>query len=196
MIRGLPGRDLRDPGLAVDFLLGGLKPSHRCVRVHVLSFKASWVNLIFRIGPRVVRPHFLEGKSIHLMTTAESLAGTRKLKIPGMLGLPWLPIHRLRHLERHNHATVSGEIAAVRPDLIHAWNMGGISKSLLLRLEETGLPLVDDVSDYLNRIEAPLTATEGDLASPPADLPDWFPRVSELCSGSVAEWEVIRPMDG
>lgn len=97
------------------------------------------------------------GHEIHVLTSDHVVGGrdssgdvsvTRKLKIHGMYGHPWLPIHRLRDLELHNHTTLSQEIAAIRPDLIHVWNMGGISKSLLLRLEETGLPLVYDISDH------------------------------------------------
>lgn len=97
------------------------------------------------------------GHEVHVLTSDHQVAGrdssgdvsiSRKLKIHGMYGHPWLPIHRLRAQEKHNHDTVRTEIAAVQPDLIHVWNMGGISKSLLLRLEATGLPVVYDVSDH------------------------------------------------
>lgn len=73
---------------------------------------------------------------------------SRRLKINGMYGNPWLPIHQLYALERHNHLVLQEEIAKFGPDLIHIWNMGGISKSLLLRLEQGEIPLVYDVSDH------------------------------------------------
>jgi HPt (histidine-containing phosphotransfer) domain-containing protein len=100
--------------------------------------------------------------------------------------------------------------------------IGGLDDPEVLLLVQE---FIDGIPDYLNRIEAALNpldpeqlreaahsirgvagmlgfqplalaAAEGDLASPPADIPDWFARVSQLCSGSVAEWKVIRPMDG
>ena len=97
------------------------------------------------------------GHEIHVLTSDHQVPGragstdpgvSRKLKIHGMYGHPWLPVHRLRSLEKHNHETLRREIAAVRPDLIHVWNMGGISKSLLIRLEQGDIPLVYDVSDH------------------------------------------------
>lgn len=97
------------------------------------------------------------GHEIHVLTSDHQVPGrdssgeiavSRKLKIHGMYGHPWLPIHRLWSQEHHNHSVLADEISRVRPDLIHVWNMGGISKSLLLRLEATGLPLVYDVSDH------------------------------------------------
>ncbi|BCU79588.1 hypothetical protein llg_43030 [Luteolibacter sp. LG18] len=65
-----------------------------------------------------------------------------------MYGHPWLKIHRLHALEKHNHAVLREEIADFQPDLIHVWNMGGVSKSLLLRLEGQKIPVVYDVSDH------------------------------------------------
>lgn len=98
-----------------------------------------------------------DGHEIHVLTSDHQIPGrqgtpetgvTRKLKLSGMYGYPWLPVLRLHALEKHNHQTLQQEIAGLRPDLIHVWNMGGISKSLLLRLEQTGIPLVYDVSDH------------------------------------------------
>jgi glycogen(starch) synthase len=97
------------------------------------------------------------GHEIRVLTSDHRVAGrqdprdeqvSRVLRIHGMYGHPWLPIHRLHALERHNHDALRREIDAVKPDLIHVWNMGGLSKSLLLRLEQSGLPLVYDVSDH------------------------------------------------
>jgi len=73
---------------------------------------------------------------------------SRRLRIHGMYGHPWLPIQRLHALEKHNHEVLQEEIEAFRPDLVHVWNMGGLSKSLLHRLEQGKTPMVYDVSDH------------------------------------------------
>jgi glycosyltransferase involved in cell wall biosynthesis len=97
------------------------------------------------------------GHQIQVLTSNHQVAGraapaepgvSRALQIHGMYGHPWLPIYRLRALEKHNHAILRQAITAFRPDLIHVWNMGGISKSLLPWLEQSGLPMVYDVSDH------------------------------------------------
>ncbi|MEI6175482.1 MAG: glycosyltransferase family 4 protein [Verrucomicrobiota bacterium] len=97
------------------------------------------------------------GHEIHILTSNHSVAGrpqvvesnvSRKLRINGMYGNPWLPIQKLYGLEKHNHQALAREIEAVRPAVIHVWNMGGISKSLLLRIEQGSIPVVYDVSDH------------------------------------------------
>lgn len=97
------------------------------------------------------------GHEIKIVTSDHTVAGrqeisephvSRKLQINGMYGHPWLPIHRLYALEKHNHETLNHEISDFQPDIIHVWNMGGISKSLLLRLEQGSIPVVYDVSDH------------------------------------------------
>lgn len=97
------------------------------------------------------------GHEIRILTSDHHVAGrsgppqpqvTRKLKIHGMYGNPWLPIQQLYSQEKWNHKVLQQEIDTVRPDLIHVWNMGGISKSLLLQLEGGSLPIVYDVSDH------------------------------------------------
>ena len=97
------------------------------------------------------------GHEIHILTSDHRVPGrqeisephvSRKLRINGMYGNPWLPIQRLYALEKHNHETLAREIEAARPDIIHVWNMGGISKSLLLRIEQGTVPVVYDVSDH------------------------------------------------
>lgn len=97
------------------------------------------------------------GHTVHVLTSDHRVDGrdardqaqvTRTLRIHGMYGHPWLPIHKLRALEAHNHRALREEIRTRRPDVIHIWNMGGISKSLLLHLEACGIPVVYDVSDH------------------------------------------------
>jgi glycosyltransferase involved in cell wall biosynthesis len=72
----------------------------------------------------------------------------RTLRIHGFFGHPWLPPHRLFGLERHNHAMLRQELASFRPDIVHVWNLGGLSKALILTLQEWGGPVAFDVSDH------------------------------------------------
>lgn len=72
----------------------------------------------------------------------------RRLKIHGFFGHPWLPIHRLYRLEQFNHCVLRELLQQQDFDLVHVWNMGGLSKSLLHRLEAQALPVVYDVSDH------------------------------------------------
>lgn len=97
------------------------------------------------------------GHTIHILTSDHHVPNrelvdeshvTRELRIHGMYGNPWLPIHKLYTQEKHNHAVLIRQIESIRPDVIHVWNMGGISKSLLHRLERGTIPVVYDVSDH------------------------------------------------
>ena len=72
----------------------------------------------------------------------------RILKLHGFFGRPWLPIYKLYFLERENHRLLQATVDAFKPEVVHVWNMGGVNKSLLLRLQEMGIPLVYDVSDH------------------------------------------------
>ena len=97
------------------------------------------------------------GHDVHVLTSDHKVEGrqsveephvTRKLRVHGFYGHPWLSIHDLYDLEKHNQQTLSATIAAVCPDVIHVWNMGGISKALLHTLEALSTPLVYDISDH------------------------------------------------
>lgn len=97
------------------------------------------------------------GHEVHILTSDHfveeraketDLQVTRTLKIHGMYGHPWLPIHRLYFQEKQNHETLRRTIDRVNPDLIHIWNMGGLSKSLLHQMEQGNVPCVYDVSDH------------------------------------------------
>lgn len=74
----------------------------------------------------------------------------RRLKIHGFFSHPWLPIHKLYQLERFNQCVLRELLQQpeLDLDLIHVWNMGGLSKSLLHSLEAQRLPVVYDVSDH------------------------------------------------
>ncbi len=73
---------------------------------------------------------------------------SRQLRIHGFFGHPWLGIAELRKLEFHNHTVLRTALAEFAPDVVHVWNLGGISKSFCLTLQESGLPVVYDVSDH------------------------------------------------
>ncbi len=95
------------------------------------------------------------GHDVHVLTSthgceAETREGQveRRLRIHGFFGHPWLPVHRLFALERHNHRVLRETLATQRPDLVHVWNLGGLSKSLMLTLQAWGGPVVYDVSDH------------------------------------------------
>jgi len=72
----------------------------------------------------------------------------RSLRVHGYFGHPWLGIRKLRKLEIHNNTTLQNEIKDFAPELVHVWNLGGISKSLTLTLQRLGIPVVYDVSDH------------------------------------------------
>lgn len=72
----------------------------------------------------------------------------RSLRFHGYGGAPWLPVHKLYALERENHRELQARLDEWQPEVVHVWNMGGLSKSLLLRLEDSGVPVLYDVSDH------------------------------------------------
>lgn len=72
----------------------------------------------------------------------------RTLRIHGFFGHPWLGIRDLRDLELHNNRALREAIATFRPDVVHVWNLGGLSKSLCLTLQQLGVPTVFSVSDH------------------------------------------------
>lgn len=97
------------------------------------------------------------GHDVHVLTSNHTVDGrpsvdepqvARKLKVHGFYGHPRLPILELYKLEKENQQALSSAIASFRPDVIHVWNMGGISKALLHTLEGQSIPLVYDISDY------------------------------------------------
>jgi glycosyltransferase involved in cell wall biosynthesis len=97
------------------------------------------------------------GHTVNVLTSDHSVAGRnadgetgiyRQLQVHGFYGHPWLPIHQLYKLEQTNQAVLQTALDRLKPDLVHVWNMGGISKSLLLTLEKSRRPLVYDISDH------------------------------------------------
>ena len=72
----------------------------------------------------------------------------RALRIHGFYGHPWLNIARLAKLEAHNNRTLIAAIEKQKPDVVYVWNMGGLSKSMVLTLQKLGIPTVYYLSDH------------------------------------------------
>lgn len=96
------------------------------------------------------------GHEIRVLTSHHGLPGPavddagvqRLLRIHGFFGHPWLGLRALYVLERHNHAVLRAQVADFQPDIVHVWNLGGLSKTLILTLRDLGRPTVYDVSDH------------------------------------------------
>jgi glycogen synthase len=90
--------------------------------------------------------------SNHLVETARTLPEDpgveRLLKIHGLYGHPWRGIHQLAALELHNNKVLREALRWHAPDLVHVWNMGGLSKSMLFQLQQSGIPTVFYLSDH------------------------------------------------
>lgn len=72
----------------------------------------------------------------------------RTLRIHGYYGHPWLGLNALKQLELHNNLTLRLALRVFQPNVVHVWCMGGLSKSLCLTLQQSGIPTVYDVSDH------------------------------------------------
>ena len=100
----------------------------------------------------------MRGHDVHVLTSNHGLQQCaapdaepfieRRLRIHGYYGHPWLGLRRLKQLELHNNETLRQALAVLQPDVVHVWCMGGLSKSLCLTLQRSGVPTVYDVSDH------------------------------------------------
>lgn len=97
------------------------------------------------------------GHEVHVLTSNHGLQDGRQesdpwiertLRIHGYYGHPWLGLPALKKLELHNNSILRQAIAVHQPDVVHVWCMGGLSKSLCLTLQRSGVPTVYDVSDH------------------------------------------------
>lgn len=98
------------------------------------------------------------GHTVRVLTSDHTVPGVvlpacepgvfRALRINGYYGHPWLGLPKLVTLEWHNNRTVRQAVAEFNPDIVHVWNLGGISKSVCLTLQQLGTPVVYDVSDH------------------------------------------------
>jgi len=99
------------------------------------------------------------GHQVHVLTSNHSVNSVqeslspdytlqRSLRLHGFFGHPWFGIRDLEALERHNNTTLVSTIREFKPDVVHVWNLGGLSKSLALTLQRLDIPTVFDVSDH------------------------------------------------
>ena len=65
-----------------------------------------------------------------------------------MFGHPWLNIFGLIEQEQHNNQVLREEIQRVQPDLVYAWNLSGLSKSMLFTLQSLEIPAAFVVCDH------------------------------------------------
>lgn len=117
-------------------------------------------------------PHYVGGYELHCEQVSEGLRGRghevqvltsdyltsraevpqphvhRVLRIHGMFGNPWLPIHQLEKLERHNNQQLRLFLKSFQPDLVYCWNFSGLSKSMLFTLQRSEVPTVFAVCDH------------------------------------------------
>ena len=104
---------------------------------------------------QIVNRLISRGHSVRVLTSTHGVGREhsenhihRRLRIHGFFGHAWLSIPALFFLEKHNHTVLREELAGFKPDLIHVWNLGGLSKSLILPLQSQSKPVVFDVSDH------------------------------------------------
>lgn len=95
----------------------------------------------------------LRGHEVQVLTSNHGQATAephveRSLQIYGYYGHPWLRLNALKRLELHNNHTLRDTLRVFKPDVVHVWSMGGLSKSLCLTLQRSGVPTVYDVSDH------------------------------------------------
>ena len=99
------------------------------------------------------------GHTVHVLTSDHTVSTSRScaepsypvirsLRLHGFFGHPWLGIRDLRQLEAGNNRELIASIESFQPDVVHVWNLGGLSKSLALTLQRLDIPTVYDVSDH------------------------------------------------
>lgn len=117
-------------------------------------------------------PHYLGGYELHCEQVTEGLRSRghdiqvltsdyasnrpdiaqphvhRTLRVHGMFGNPWLPIHKLEALEKHNNQQLRTLLKSFKPDLVYGWNFSGLSKSMLFTLQHMRMPRVFAVCDH------------------------------------------------
>lgn len=106
----------------------------------------------------VVQALRARGHGIEVLTSDHRVPGTsekgdevgvsRTLRVHGFFGHPWLGIRSLAELELHNNQVLRDAIRRIQPDVVHVWNLGGISKSICLTLQELKVPTVYHLSDH------------------------------------------------
>lgn len=98
----------------------------------------------------------LRGHELLVVTSNHGLTGEqvdgevrRQFWLNGVYEHPPVTAFReLQELERHNHAVLRAAIAEFQPEILFVWSLHGLSKSLLVSLDRSGVPCVFDVADH------------------------------------------------
>lgn len=72
----------------------------------------------------------------------------RTLRINGFYGHSWVGMPQLIEHEASNNKILLSALKRHQPDLVYVWNMGGLSKSMVLTLQRCGVPTVFYLSDH------------------------------------------------
>lgn len=151
----------------------------------------------------VVQALRARGHTVEVLTSNHQVAGVaatgsepgvhRHLRIHGFFGHPWLNIRALTDLELHNHRSVREAIDRFRPDVVHVWNLGGVSKSLCHTLTRLGLPVVYDVSDHwiARSLAADVWLDWWNRRNP--SLPARLMRLFWSLKGARRRWDALAP---
>ena len=117
----------------------------------------------------------------------------RSLRIHGFFGNPWLDIRHLRDLEFHNHRQLRATIARLKPEVVHLWSMGGLSKSFIFTLARLDVPVVYDVSDHWISRSMKADVWLDWWNRPNASLPVRCLRLLWSLTGRREAWDQIAP---
>ena len=117
----------------------------------------------------------------------------RSLWIHGYFGHPWLNIRQLRALEFHNNQTLRAAVGRFAPDLVHVFNLGGLSKSMIVTLDRLGVPTVFYVSDHwiARGLDADVWLTWWNRSNPSVGAR--LLRAAWTLSGCRKAWDQVAP---
>lgn len=85
---------------------------------------------------------------VHTQPEPQEEGVERVLRLNGFYGHPWRGFWPLRHIEEANNRVLRSALARRRPGVAYVWNMGGLSKSMLFTLQQSGIPTVYYISDH------------------------------------------------
>ena len=143
------------------------------------------------------------GHTVQVLTSNHGVTGapaggaengvSRTLRIHGFFGHPWLNIRGLRDLELLNNRVLREAIASFKPEVVHVWNLGGLSKSLCLTLQQLGVPTVYDVSDHWIARSLVADVWLDWWNRPNPSLPARLLRTGWTLTGARSRWSQIAP---
>lgn len=135
--------------------VGNMYPPH-----HLGGYEQDWA-----AGVAALRG---AGHDVRVLTSDHREAGVGEPDEPGVFrdlrwywhdhAFPRRPLRERLAIERRNARVLAGQLAEFRPDLVSWWPMGGMSLSLIARVQRAGLPAIgvvyDDWMVYGPRVDA------------------------------------------